>query len=504
MALKVYDTYRAKKVDFEPVEKGRVGMYFCGMTVQDKPHMGHMLAFVSGDMVRRYLEFKGYEVTYVQNFTDIDDKILDKANEEGLDYREVADRNIQAYFDAAERLLIKPATLYPKATDHIKEILELIATLIEKDHAYAAAGDVYFRVRSFESYGKLSKRKIDDLMSGARIAIGEHKEDPLDFALWKASKENEPGWDSPWGKGRPGWHIECSAMSMKYLGNTLDFHGGGEDLIFPHHENELAQSEAATKEPFVRFWLHNGLLNLRGEKMSKSTGHFFAMEDVLEEYAGEVVRFYLLSAHFRTQNDYSRDRLQDAKKAYERLQLACRTIGENLTRLGEAPGVSSAAGQSLKEAVEKAKTKFFDAMDDDFNSAGALGAVFDLVKTFYKLTEEAEELRRDRDALEQTKIAIIILTKCWVFSPTASPARRKTRPRKFSSSSKRGSRPARTRITRKPISCGTKSKRWVLSSKTVLTAPVFAGSNTPLRWNPAHAPIPSRSNGSWPAGESGK
>jgi len=355
MTLRVYDTQRAKNVEFEPVHAGKVGIYFCGMTVQDKPHMGHMLAFVAGDMIRRYLEYRGYEVTYVQNFTDIDDKIIDKANKEGLDYREVAERNIKAYFDAAEALHIRPATKYPRATDHIKEIVDLIQKLVERGHAYESGGDVYFRVRTFLSYGKLSKRKIDDLMTGARIAVGEQKDDPLDFALWKASKPNEPGWETPWGRGRPGWHIECSAMSMKYLGETLDFHGGGEDLIFPHHENELAQSEAATGRPFVRFWLHNGLLNLRGEKMSKSTGHFFAMEDVLKEYTGEVCRFYFLSAHFRKQTEYSRERLEEAKRSYERLCLACLSIGENLEKLGDSAGISSPAGTALKEEAEKAK-----------------------------------------------------------------------------------------------------------------------------------------------------
>ncbi|MBP2681039.1 MAG: cysS, partial [Candidatus Krumholzibacteriota bacterium] len=222
MTLKVYDTQRAKKVEFKPVHEGKVGIYFCGMTVQDRPHMGHMLAFVAGDMIRRYLEYKGYEVQYVQNFTDIDDKIIDKANTEGIDYKDVAERNIAAYFAAAEALHIRPATKYPKATEHIAEIISLIQKLVDKGHAYDVKGDVYFRVRTFSSYGKLSKRKVDDLMSGARIAVGEQKDDPLDFALWKASKPNEPGWESPWGRGRPGWHIECSAMSMKYLGETLD------------------------------------------------------------------------------------------------------------------------------------------------------------------------------------------------------------------------------------------------------------------------------------------
>jgi cysteinyl-tRNA synthetase len=420
--MKIYDTLRAKKFEFQPVNNNKVGIYFCGMTVQDKPHMGHMLAFVAGDMIRRYLEYKGYEVTYVQNFTDIDDKIIEKANAEGLDYQEIAERNIMAYFVAAQKLHLKPATYYPRATQHIPEILALIQTLVDKGFAYAVGGDVYFRVREFRDYGKLSKRNIDDLMTGARIAVGESKEDPLDFALWKGAKDGEPGWKSPWGLGRPGWHIECSAMSMKYLGRTLDFHGGGEDLIFPHHENELAQSEAATGGPFVNFWLHNGLLNLKGEKMSKSTGHFFSMDDVLREYEGEVVRFYLLSSHFRKQTEFSRERLDDARKGYERLVLACLSIGEHLERLGDAPGVSSPAGKALKDAVEKANEGFFAAMDDDFNSAGAIGAVFELVKTYYKLSDEkGPAITQDREALEATRDAISVFDQVLGFFPKGFP-----------------------------------------------------------------------------------
>jgi cysteinyl-tRNA synthetase len=407
MALKVYDTFKQKKVDFVPVTPGKVGIYFCGMTVQDRPHMGHMLAFASGDMVRRYLEYSGYEVTYIQNFTDIDDKIIDKASDEGIDYREVANRNIEAYHAAAEALNIKPATMYPYATEHIQEIIDLIAKLEEKGHAYPAGGDVYFRVRTMSDYGKLSRRNIDDLQSGARIEVGEDKEDPLDFALWKASEPPAPGWDSPWGRGRPGWHIECSAMSMKYLGETFDFHGGGEDLIFPHHENEIAQSECATGHIFANYWLHNGLLNLSGEKMSKSTGHFFSMDDILKEYTGEVVRFYLLSNHFRSQSEFSRDRLEESKRGFERLTNACASISEHLDRLGDGQGVSTPAGTSLKESAQKAKEKFLAAMDDDFNSAGAIGQLFDFIKGYNILLDEhGPALTQDREALELARTTI--------------------------------------------------------------------------------------------------
>ncbi len=422
MALKVYDTLRGNKIEFSPHQGNKIGMYFCGMTVQDRPHMGHMLAFVAGDMIRRYLEFKGYEVVYVQNFTDIDDKIIEKSIEENCEYSRISERNIEAYFKAAEALNIKKATFYPRATEHIREIIELIKKLEDKGHAYAAGGDVYFRVRTFEDYGKLSKRRPDDLMSGARIAVGEAKEDPLDFALWKGSAKPEPGWDSPWGRGRPGWHIECSAMSMKYLGETIDFHGGGEDLIFPHHENELAQSEGSTGSEFVRFWLHNGLLNLRGQKMSKSTGHFFAMEDVLKEYTGEVVRFYLLSTHFRSQSEFSRERLEEARRGYERLKNACVSISENLERTGDLAGLSTPSGDRLKEASARAAEELCRAMDDDFNSAGAIGILFDLVKTYNKiLDEEAGLVKNDREANEAVKAAIMEFNKILGLFPAGFP-----------------------------------------------------------------------------------
>jgi len=409
MALRVYDTLKQKKTDFVPIHPGKVGMYVCGMTVQDKPHMGHMLAFVSGDMIRRYLEYLGYEVNYIQNFTDIDDKIIDRANQEGVDYRVVVERNIEAYHRIAKAVNIKPATLYPYATHHIGEIVAMVKTLVDRGHAYSAGGDVYFRVRSKKDYGKLSKRDIDDLISGARVEVGENKEDPLDFALWKASKPGEPAWDSPWGPGRPGWHIECSAMATKYLGATLDFHGGGEDLIFPHHENELAQSECATGQEFVRQWAHNGLLNLRGQKMSKSTGHFFGMDDVLREFDGQIVRFYLLSTHFRSQMEYSRERLEASAKTFERLVNACRSIDEHRSRLGSGPSVSTAQGRELVAAAEKARQSFLAAMDDDFNSAGAIGYLFELLKTYNVMMDEhGPAVTRSKEGLDAVWSALTL------------------------------------------------------------------------------------------------
>jgi len=403
MALRVYDTLRGKKEVFEPLNDNRVGIYFCGMTVQDKPHIGHMLAFVAGDMIRRYLKFKGYDVTYVQNFTDVDDKIIAKANEEGVDYKTIAERNIAEYFKYAEELNIMKADVYPKATEHIQDIIDLIKTLEDKGYAYAVGGDVYFRVRKFSDYGKLSKRDVDELKSGARIEVGERKEDPLDFALWKAAKEGEPAWDSPWGKGRPGWHIECSVMSMKYLGETIDMHGGGQDLIFPHHENEIAQSEAATGKPFVRFWLHNGLLNLRGEKMSKSTGHFFSIEEINREFPGEVIRFYLLSTHFRSRTEFSRERLKEAEAGFERIKNLCLFIDEKLSSI-EGEGTPGDVGEEVKKLVEEVKNDFIEAMDDDFNSGEAIGHVFRLVREVNRIRGSKEtELAGDKEALESLR-----------------------------------------------------------------------------------------------------
>jgi cysteinyl-tRNA synthetase len=392
MALKVYDTLRARKDEFEPVSPGKVGIYFCGMTVQDRPHIGHMLAFVAGDMIRRHLRFKGYDVTYVQNFTDIDDKIIAKANEEGVDYRVIAERNMKEYFRYAEELNIMKADVYPLATEHIGEIISLIGTLVEKGFAYDAGGDVYFRVRAFPPYGKLSKRNVDELQSGARIEVGERKEDPLDFTLWKGAKEGEPAWDSPWGPGRPGWHIECSAMSMKYLGTTIDMHGGGQDLIFPHHENEIAQSEAATGKTYIRYWMHNGLLNLRGEKMSKSTGHFFAIEDINREFTGEVIRFYLLSTHFRSGTEFSRERLKEAEAGLERIRNACVYVDERLEALRALPPKPTTdEAATLDALLDDVRNDFVAAMDDDFNSAEAIGHVFRLVREINRVRAEGDD-----------------------------------------------------------------------------------------------------------------
>jgi cysteinyl-tRNA synthetase len=382
VALRIYDTFDAKKKDFVPVKEGKVGMYMCGMTVQDKPHVGHMLAFVSGDVIRRYLEYKGYEVTYVQNFTDVDDKIIAKAAAEGVDFGVVAERYTQEYFKFAGALNIKPATVHPRATEHIKEMIDLVSLLLEKGLAYQAGGDVYYEIAKFPAYGRLSKKRIEELRAGARIEVGEHKRSPVDFALWKGAKEGEPYWETPWGKGRPGWAIECSVMSMKYLGPTVDIHGGGQDLIFPHHENEIAQSEGATGQKFVRFWTHNGLLNLVGEKMSKSTGHFFAIEDILKEFEPDVMRFYLLSSHYRSPMEFSRERLADARGAVARMRNTFRAVEAYLGDARPECSLDTLAGADLDfwNGILAKQDLFVKVMDDDLNAAAAVGHIFDMAK----------------------------------------------------------------------------------------------------------------------------
>ncbi|MBU0742968.1 cysteine--tRNA ligase [bacterium] len=402
MTLHVYDHVARTRRKFEPIHPGRVGMYVCGMTVQDKPHVGHMFAFVACDMVRRYLEHLGYEVRHIQNFTDIDDKIIAKATEEGVDYRVVADRNIALYHEYAEALNIQPAHEYPLVTGHIPEIVAFIEGLVAKGHAYAAAGDVYFRVRSYDDYGFLSGRHVDDMRSGVRVEVGDNKEDPLDFALWKNAALGEPGWDSPWGRGRPGWHIECSVMSTKFLGNHFDFHGGGRDLLFPHHENECAQSCCGTGEQFVNYWLHNGLLFLGDKKMSKSDGNFFAMGDVLAKFRPEVIRFFLLNAHFRSQIDYSEERLREAEAALDRLVRGAVRLREKLAS-GVDPvpaGLVSEPGEILAKAVRNHRRRFFAAMDDDFNSAGAIGVLFGLVRDLNQYYSASGEQLVDVQCLE--------------------------------------------------------------------------------------------------------
>jgi cysteinyl-tRNA synthetase len=371
--MQVYNTLSRQKEEFAPLKPNKVNMYVCGVTVYDYCHLGHARAYIVFDMIRRYLLHQGYKVNYIQNFTDIDDKIIRKANESGLDPQAITEKFIQEYFTDFDRLGILRATDYPKATEHITDIVALIETLVQKGHAYAVNGDVYYDVTSFPRYGKLSGRKFEDNEAGARVAVDDAKKNPLDFALWKAAKAGEPAWSSPWGKGRPGWHIECSVMSMKKLGQSFDIHGGGQDLIFPHHENEIAQSEGATGQPYVKYWLHNGFVNINEEKMSKSLGNFFTIRDILQKYAPETLRFFVLSTHYRSPINFSEEQLIEAQKGLDRLYQA---VWENLPD-SSAP-LDVRAADAAKNNYSSYEKEFTDYMDDDFNSAGALGVLFNL------------------------------------------------------------------------------------------------------------------------------
>ncbi|MCE5188175.1 MAG: cysteine--tRNA ligase [Eubacteriales bacterium] len=375
--MQIYNTMTRRKEELVPLVPGQISMYACGPTVYNYFHIGNARPFIVFDTMRRYLEYRGYKVKFVQNFTDIDDKMIRRANEEGISVRELGERFIKEYYHDADALGVQRATVNPRATEHIGEIISLVRTLIEKGHAYATPdGDVYFSVRSFPGYGKLSGQNIDDLENGARVDPDEAKRDPLDFALWKAEKPGEPSWDSPWGKGRPGWHIECSAMSMSILGETFDIHAGGQDLIFPHHENEIAQSEAATGKPFARYWMHNGYINVDNQKMSKSLNNFFTVRDIAAEFDLEAVRMFMLSVQYRNPVNFSRELIQQAESALERL----RTAQERLAEAALAPEGTEEDAAFLTQ-VEELKNRFCDAMDDDLNTADALGALFEFART---------------------------------------------------------------------------------------------------------------------------
>lgn len=388
MSITVYNTMRGQKEPFIPLEEGKVGMYVCGPTVYNYIHLGNARPITVFDTIRRYFIYRGYQVTYVQNFTDVDDKIIKRSGEEGITAAAVAEKYIAAYLEDVAKINIMPADIHPKVTQHMPEIIQMVQDLIDSGHAYQAGGDVYFRVRSFADYGKLSKRNLDDLMAGARVEVGEAKEDALDFALWKGAKPGEPAWDSPWGKGRPGWHIECSAMSKKYLGPHFDIHGGGADLIFPHHENEIAQSESICGAEMAKYWLHNGFITVKQEKMSKSLGNFFLLRDILAEYPGEVVRFYLLSTHYRSPIDFDDEKLSVAVKSLERITNCVTNLQQQIEtyrgKLGE--------DQSLAATVEKARADFIVAMDDDFNTALAFAVVFDFCREVNSYMNSGEAL----------------------------------------------------------------------------------------------------------------
>jgi cysteinyl-tRNA synthetase len=398
MALRVYNTLSAGKEEFVPQRPGKVGMYVCGVTVYDYSHIGHARANVVFDVISRYLRYLGYDVTYVRNYTDIDDKIINRANREGVPFNEISERFIMEFERDMLRLGLETPELQPKATEHIEDIIALITALIQKGYAYPSGGDVYYCVEKFAGYLKLSGRNLEEMQAGARIEVDERKRHPMDFALWKESKPGEPFWDSPWGKGRPGWHIECSAMSMRYLGETFDIHGGGKDLIFPHHENEIAQSEAATGHPFARYWLHNGFVNINAEKMSKSLGNFFTIREVLEKYDSEVLRFFLLSAHYRSPLDFSDQNLNEAESGMERIYSALAGIDDLLAKYDKKtdamidPKLLNDAERELNVKSESIRKRFEEAMDDDFNTALAIAHVFDLVRSINRAI--AEEVGR--------------------------------------------------------------------------------------------------------------
>lgn len=378
MSLKLYNTLSKEKEEFKPREPGKVSLYVCGVTPYDYCHLGHARVYITWDVIRRYLEYRGYQVRQVQNFTDIDDKIIRKAATEGCSPVDLAQRFISGYFADMDKLGIQRAHVYPKVTEHILEIIKMVEELVAKGYAYEVEGDVYFSIDQFPQYGKLSGRTLEDMQAGARVDVDEKKRNPMDFALWKKAKEGEISWASPWGQGRPGWHIECSVMSLKYLGDNFDIHGGGADLIFPHHENEIAQSEACTgKQPFARYWVHNGFVTVNEEKMSKSLGNFSTIRQVLEKYSAEVLRFFLLSVHYRSPIDFTPDRLEEAQKGLARLK----NVLERLVPFAESKGDLTKAGEEAKELLDlltKRKEEFIQAMDDDFNTALAIATLFDL------------------------------------------------------------------------------------------------------------------------------
>jgi len=375
--MKLYNTLTRKKEEFIPLEEGKVKMYSCGPTVYNYFHIGNARPFIIFDTLRRYLEYRGYDVTYIQNFTDVDDKIINKANEEGITPLELADKYIKEYFIDADGLGIKRASVHPRVTDNIEQIIEFVKELEEKGYAYAVNGDVYFDTKKFEGYGKLSKQNIEDLEAGARIEVNDNKKSPMDFVLWKSKKEGEPGWVSPWGEGRPGWHIECSVMSSRYLGDTIDIHAGGQDLTFPHHENEIAQTEARTGKKFANYWIHNGYINIDNEKMSKSKGNFFTVRDISEKYDLDVVRFFLLSAHYKNPVNFSDEMLKQAGAGLERLYNA----KSNLEFLKEKlDGSMTDEEKTFVEELNTFKTRFIESMDDDINTADAISVIFELAR----------------------------------------------------------------------------------------------------------------------------
>jgi cysteinyl-tRNA synthetase len=388
--MRLYNTLGTRKEKLQPREPHKVKMYVCGPTTYNYIHLGNARPLVVFDTVRRYLAYRGYQVTYVQNFTDVDDKIINRAQQEGIDPLALAQKYIDAYFEDADALNILRADVHPQVSQHMAEIIEAVKLLIEKGYAYQINGDVYYRVAAFPEYGKLSGRSLEDMLAGARVEVDERKENAVDFALWKTAKAGEPSWDSPWGPGRPGWHIECSVMSTKYLGESFDIHGGGNDLIFPHHENEIAQAEALTGKPFVRYWMHNGFITVNNEKMSKSLGNFFILRDILARYPADVVRFYLISTHYRSPLDFDDGKLEEARKALGRLKTTLR-LADEFGEAGAAAG-TTLTGQDAAfiQSLQGLQANFTEAMEDDFNTARAIGHLFEMSHLINSYVAEAD------------------------------------------------------------------------------------------------------------------
>jgi cysteinyl-tRNA synthetase len=413
MALRIYNTLTRQKEDFETLEPGKVSMYVCGPTVYSKAHVGHAMSALVFDIIRRYLEFRGYQVHYVMNYTDVDDKIITRAQEEGRDPFELAEGYIQEFQGNLQGLNVRPATINPRATQEIEYIVRMIQELGEAGYAYNADGDVYFRVTRDEDYGKLSKRRLEDMQAGARINVDERKEHPMDFALWKQAKPGEPAWDSPWGKGRPGWHIECSAMNLHHHGEQIDIHGGGNDLIFPHHENEIAQTESLTGKPFARYWVHNGMMQLGGEKMSKSLGNLVTIEDFLAENEADVLRIMVLNSSYRNPLTFSDEVVEQSRKALERMRSALRPA---VTAQNQEALEAQAA---LSMQMEITRQGFIESMDDDFNTAGALGHLFELVRAI----NQARDAEVNAPNLEEAQQLLISLTSVLGLTLESTPTR---------------------------------------------------------------------------------
>jgi len=380
MTLKIFNTQSRKKEEFHPLREGKVGIYVCGITAYDVCHVGHARSAVVFDVITRYLRSRGWDVTYVKNFTDVDDKIIDRARREQKGIDEIAERFIREHDEDMAALGVLPPTFSPRATENIAGMIRLVTALLEKGLAYPMDGDVYYSVERFSGYGKLSGRNLEDVLAGARIDVNEKKRNPFDFALWKASKEGEPWWESPWGRGRPGWHLECSVMSQRYLGETFDIHGGGEDLIFPHHENEIAQSEGATGKTLARYWVHNGFVRVNSEKMSKSLGNFFTIRDILQRYHPEVVRFFLLQSHYRSFVDFSDAALDEARQGMNRFYSTLKALKEIAAGGKETPAEPAENDGEMTTQLQALRERFVDSMDDDFNTARAIGHLFDAIR----------------------------------------------------------------------------------------------------------------------------